>query len=201
MRAASRPFEWAQAARALSGQSGDCALVRPFDRGFLVGVVDGLGHGPEAAEAAGLAVRELEAYAGESVIALVRRAHTRLRGTRGVVLSLASFNTLDETMTWIGVGNVEGVLIRAEPGSGSARETILQRGGVVGYDLPPLQASVVAVSAGDTLVFATDGLRSEFVTGLRSNISPERHATELLAQYGKATDDALVLVARYLGAG
>jgi phosphoserine phosphatase RsbX len=193
-------IEWGQAARALSEPSGDVAVVHQFDHGVLVAVVDGLGHGPEAANAAQLAAEQLTAHAGESVIALLRRAHTRLKGTRGVVMSIASFNTRDDTMTWIGVGNVEGILLRAEPASGSPRESILLRGGVVGYDLPAMQASVVTVNRGDTLAFATDGLRSEFISGVRAAVPPSRQAADLLTRYGKATDDALILVARYLGA-
>src|SRR6185503_9291337 len=129
-------IEWGEAARALSEPSGDLAVVHPFEHGVLVAVVDGVGHGPEAANAAQLAAEQLAAHPEESVIALLRRTHARLKGTRGVVMSIASFNTRDDTMTWIGVGNVEGILLRAEPAGGSPRESILLRGGVVGYDLP-----------------------------------------------------------------
>src|SRR5262245_22658647 len=131
------PIEWGQAARALSEPSGDLAIVRAFNHGVMVAVVDGLGHGTPAAEAAQLAGDEITRHPGDSVIALLRRCHTRLRGTRGVVMSLASFNTRDDTMTWVGVGNVEGMLLRAA--EGKPRESVLLRGGVVGYDLPALQ--------------------------------------------------------------
>ena len=201
MDAVSEALEWSVSASTLSGEakSGDLALVRPFPRGVLVAVLDGLGHGEEAAHAARLAAVELERHAAESVIALVRRCHGALRGTRGVVLSLASFNTRDDTMTWLGVGNVEGVLVRAQPAGSPFRENVLLRGGVVGHDLPPLQAFVVPVTADDCLAFATDGLRSEFITAVSVNGPPARQAADLLSRYGKDTDDALVLVARYLG--
>lgn len=197
------PLEWSVAARTLRGEaaSGDLAVVRPFARGALVAVVDGLGHGTEAALAAGLAVAQLERHAHESVIALVRRCHEALRGTRGVVMSLASFNAADDTMTWLGVGNVEGILVRARPAGGPLRENVLLRGGVVGYDLPPLQAFVVTVAAGDALAFATDGLRSEFISAVSVNGPPGAQAEDLLSRFAKDTDDALVLVARYLGGG
>ena len=47
-------LEWGVATRALEGQSesGDMAVVVPFDHGVLAAAVDGLGHGPEAARAA-----------------------------------------------------------------------------------------------------------------------------------------------------
>lgn len=194
-------LEWSVAARTLHGEatSGDVSIVAAFPDGALVAVVDGLGHGVEAARAAHLAAAELEKHPHESVIGLVRRTHTALRGTRGVVMSLASFNTADDTMTWLGVGNVEGILIRARRGGAPFRENVLLRGGVVGYDLPPLQAFVVTVADGDTLALATDGLRAEFTTGVSCDVPPAKQADELLSRYAKDTDDALVLVARYRG--
>lgn len=195
------PLEWSVATRPLRGEaaSGDLAVVRPFANGALVAVLDGLGHGSEAAHAARLAATELEGHAQESVIALVRRCHAALRGTRGVVISLASFNAVDDTMTWLGVGNVEAILVRARPSGEPFRENVLLRGGVVGHDLPPLQGFVVTVAGGDTLAFATDGVRSEFLTGVSVDVPPARQANELLSRYAKDSDDALVLVARYLG--
>src|SRR5881396_3494806 len=130
-----------------------------FLDGPLAAVMDGLGHGPEAASAARQAAGILEASAGEPVIALVQRCHDGLRRTRGVVMSLASFTARDSSMAWIGVGNVETVLLRADPSASRRREAISRRGGVVGYQLPPLRATALPVSRGDTLIMATDGIR------------------------------------------
>jgi len=47
-------------------------------------------------------------------------------------------------------------------------------------------------------VFTTDGVRSDFVEGLTVGESPQRSADRILGQYAKRTDDALVLVARYV---
>jgi serine/threonine protein phosphatase PrpC len=194
-------IQWGVATRALGGQSesGDQYLVESFSNGVLVAVVDGLGHGHNAAKAARTAIAALEDHAHESVVRLLRRCHKELRGARGVVMSLASFNVLEGTMTWLGVGNVKGVFLYADAEADPARERLLPRGGVVGYQLPSLRAAVIPVSPGDTLVFATDGLRSSFADGLTLNNSPQRIADRLLAQYGRQTDDALVMVARYVG--
>jgi len=74
----------------------------------------------------------------------------------------------------------------------------LLRGGVVGVRLPSLQAAVLPATAGDTLIFATDGISVDFTRRLARNYPPQTAAESILAQHGKATDDALVLVARYL---
>jgi hypothetical protein len=49
------------------------------------------------------------------------------------------------------------------------------------------------------LIFATDGVRSGFVEGLTADRTTEELAGGILEQFGRTTDDALVLVARYLG--
>ena len=102
-------------------------------------------------------------------------------------------------MTWLGVGNIEGRLLRADPQAQPLRESLILRGGVVGRHLPTAYASLVAVAPGDILIFATDGIRSDFSEGLTGSEVPQRTADRILAQYGKHTDDALVLVARYVG--
>jgi hypothetical protein len=174
-----------------------------------VAVVDGLGHGEKAAWAARLAVTALKETAAVPVGTLMQQCHQRLRQSRGVVMSLASFDTRQHTMTWLGVGNVEGVLLRAAPAAKPARETLCLQGGVVGYRLPTLREVTLPVSAGDTLILVTDGIRSGFVKEQhqgngRPSSSPQpasaqQLADQILDNYGRTTDDALVLVARYQG--
>ncbi|MFZ0761035.1 MAG: SpoIIE family protein phosphatase [Candidatus Sulfotelmatobacter sp.] len=198
---ASSILEWGVASRALPGQpnSGDLQLVQSFPGGVLVAALDGIGHGDEAAAAANGARAILEAHVGEPVIALIERCHEGLRATRGVAMSIASFDASHGLITWLGVGNVQGVLLRRALTFAAAEESLLLRGGVVGVQLPSLQAAVLPVSTGDTLIFATDGIDVGFTRGLARNCPTQTAAESILAQHGKATDDALVLVARYLG--
>jgi negative regulator of sigma-B (phosphoserine phosphatase) len=198
---AHRWIEWGTAGRALGDgePSGDNHVVRQFAGGVLLGVVDGLGHGREAAAAAGIAVETLERHAEEPVVPLVRRCHDALRGSRGVAMSLASIDSVDNSMTWIAVGNVEAVLLRRDAGAAVKWERLLLRGGVIGYQLPALRASLTSVRAGDMLILATDGLRSDFAEAIDAQASPGRNAESILGGFSKGTDDALVLVARYMG--
>jgi len=187
--------EWTVAARSIGSESGDQYLVsRTEDDGVLVAVVDGLGHGPEAASAARTAIGVLEAGRERELGARFLRCHERLRDTRGVVLSLGLFAT--GSLTWLGVGNVDGVLLRS--GFGAA-EQLLVRGGVVGRRLPSLALSRLTVSRGDTLILATDGIDQRFADDPGIAFASPPTAERILADHGKATDDALVLVVRYLG--
>ena len=186
---------------ALEGESesGDLHVVMPFDGGALVAAIDGLGHGPEAAVAARSAADTLERHSHRPVMDLLTRCHENLRGTRGAVITLASFNVRDSTMSWAGVGNIEGTLLRADPCEGRKRESVMLVGGVPGHQLPPLRPNELPVSQGDTLVLATDGVRGGYLDVVDWSEPPQQLADQLLADYGKATDDALVLVARYMG--
>jgi phosphoserine phosphatase RsbX len=192
-------IEWASAGAPLKGESGDLDLVAPFEHGVLLGVVDGLGHGVEAAAAARVAVEELRAHAGESVLALVERCHQALHNTRGAAMSLASIDPRDSSVTWIGIGNVEGALLRAGDPPMPPREAIPLRGGVVGFRLPLLRPTVVPICVGDRLILATDGIRNNFAQELMPDRSVQETADYILSRYGRGSDDALVLVARYSG--
>ena len=194
-------IDWGVATLTLPGEreSGDLHLVKPVRAGVLVSVVDGLGHGAEAAAAARAAVAALSRHAQESVLPLLQRCHQALAGTRGAVVSVALFDRADGSMTWLGVGNVEGVLLYADAGGRRGRERLVTRGGIVGSELPPLRAEVLAVAPGDTLVLATDGIQSGFADDLAVDAPPQQLADQILARSGKRTDDALVLVARYVG--
>jgi serine phosphatase RsbU (regulator of sigma subunit) len=191
--------EWAFASRAKNDDpvSGDRAVAVPFADGVLVAAIDGLGHGEDAAVAAELAATTLEGEPGENVIALVQRCHRALAGSRGAAMSIASLDTRRGVVTWISVGNVEGIVVQSGSDGHSVRARLTTRGGVVGSALPLLRAEVLGLVAGDLLVFATDGVDQSFGDDLKRD--PRRVdeiAHGLLDQFGKKTDDALVVVAR-----
>lgn len=193
-------IECGVAARPLSGQNeiGDLHAVIHFDGGAIVAVIDGLGHGAEAAAVSRIATEVLEKNAHESVITLMRLCHEKLKPTRGVVMSVASFNSSECLVTWLGVGNVEGMLLHRDPFGTLTQEVLPLRGGVIGDQLPPLVASIVPIVKGDTLIFTTDGVRTGFAENLKPDTA-QATADAILARFARGTDDALVLVARYSG--
>jgi negative regulator of sigma-B (phosphoserine phosphatase) len=97
------------------------------------------------------------------------------------------------------VGNVEGTLVRAEGGMVRRANSILLRGGVVGFQLPQLRPSTTPVEPGDMLILTTDGISPGYVPEVDPAAGPEAIADRILADYGRGVDDALVLVARYVG--
>lgn len=193
-------IEWGFSSIPLKGQdvSGDSYLIKPLSDGILVAVVDGLGHGYEAAQASKIAVSTLDTYAREPVITLVRRCHEALKGTRGVVMSIAKLNSSDKTLVWLGVGNIEVLLMREDGKPKISRERLLLRCGTLGYQLPPLRESIIPLMPGDTLIFVTDGIRGSFEQGIERDDKPQQIADSIMAQFNKGTDDALALVVRYI---
>lgn len=191
--------EWSVASRALPGQSvsGDLHIVAPCEQGVLLGVVDGLGHGDEATAAARIATAVLEQHAGEPVMSLVQHCHRALQRTRGVVMTLVALDAREQTLSAIGIGNVETVISRADPQAKPRHESVLLRGGVVGYQLPAMQTSVMPIAPGDMVVFGTDGVREDFSELVNPADAPARVVERIMANKFRGTDDGLVLACKY----
>jgi hypothetical protein len=180
-------------------ESGDRHLVKTIHDGALLAVVDGSGHGKDADGPAGLAVETLETHAEEDVVSLFQRCHERLRSTRGAVMSIASINAAQSTLTWAGVGNIEGMILRFGSSPQEDVDRLLLRPGIVGYRLPYLRAMDLSIAPGDLIILATDGIRPDFENQIMPEEHPRTIANKISSGYRKRYDDGLVLVARYLG--
>ena len=191
--------EWAVASRPREpGVSGDAYIVHPLPGGALFGVVDGVGHGPAAADSANEAIRALVADATHPRIAIAK-CHERLKAGRGVVLMLAWVDSQRDSMAWIGVGTVQGVLLRANPESRPREHVLVGRVGVLGRQLPSLEPRTLAIAPGDVLVLATDGIHADFMNPAPRSDVPQRLADDILARHWSGADDGMVLVVRYQG--
>jgi serine/threonine protein phosphatase PrpC len=193
-------LEWAAAARAAArdAEPGDACLVKPVDDGVLIAVVDGLGHGPEAVQAAQRALKAIERSTQTLPAQLTVECHRALQATRGVVMGLAHIDAREDTLVWVGVGDVRALLCRVDPFGAPKYDALFTHNGVVGRTLPPLRPVTRSLAPGDTFIVTTDGIRGGFTPELRG-VEPERVANALLERHAVATDDALVLVARYRG--
>lgn len=195
-------IEWAAAARALPGQRvcGDRAVV--LDAGgdsVLFAALDGLGHGPAAAEAADRAAQVLSDNRAEPLDVLAVLCHRALADTRGAALSLALFDSGDR-IQWLGVGNIETRIVAAAPAKPAVRATALLAAGIVGYRLPQnIQTQTVPVRVGDLLLMSTDGIVSDYTESIDMSRPTAEIAATILERHAKDTDDALVLAARHRG--
>jgi len=179
-------------------RSGDLAVFAPYVRGGLAVVIDGLGHGDEAADASEIAARVIREHASDEPSELLARCHQALRRSRGVVLTAAWFDLEDKEISWAGVGNVEARLVRGSAAYGDRHASALVLGGVVGYNLPPVRPARTDLRPGDAVAFATDGIEADYSNSLTPGLPAQRLAERILERHARTTDDALAAVVRYV---
>jgi phosphoserine phosphatase RsbX len=189
---------WGVASHAQAHQTecGDAFTIQPIPAGFLVAAIDGLGHGQDAARAARRAVDRINQSAEMTLPDILRGCHQALVGSRGAAISIAQIDLAEHGLAWLGVGNVEGVVLNpvAYQAANWRSDTLVVRGGVVGYDMPHLQIGRVPFGLGAVLVFATDGIRQGFSSEIRAGRPPQETADQIMSRYDRGSDDALVLV-------
>jgi hypothetical protein len=188
-------LDWAVYGRPISDAdiSGDDYAVAAFAGGVTIAVIDGLGHGVEAASAAEMAAAVIRQNAAAPVDTIMAACHEALRGSHGAVVSIASINANEGQLSWVGIGNVEAVLF-----CGRERTHIVPRAGVLGLRISALRPVTLKISPGDFLMFASDGLDSDCIDARLTEPLLEC-AAHLVEVYGKSHDDALALLAKYRG--
>jgi len=176
-------------------RSGDLAVFAPTATGALACLIDGLGHGPDAADAAEACGEIVRAHADWDAQELLEACHQALIDTRGVVMTVAWFDLERETLSWAGVGNVDARLVRSGP---ELREEVaLVFGGVLGYRMPRVRPATMPLARGDLLVMITDGIDGAISPGLAGGGAAQTMADRIFEQHAKGGDDALVVVVRY----
>lgn len=179
-------------------ECGDSFAVFPGQTTTVYMVVDGLGHGPQAAEAAREAVLAAERHAAQGAQEIVGRAHDALRKTRGAAMSVAVVDHEHLIVTYTGVGNVSAAIVQ-----GAQMRNLVSQNGTLGAILPrQVQEYQYPFDPGSLLLMFSDGLNSKTAlsgySGLQ-NRHPQLVAGVLYRDFSRRRDDATVLVARLNG--
>ncbi len=161
---------------------------------FSALVVDGLGHGPQAAAAAQAAVASLRDAPDTSVEDYFPRANAAMRKTRGGAVSLCRIDINNNSLQFAGAGNVEARVFRKIRDSG-----LMPVPGTLGVSMtaPKVHITSGEWEPGASLVMHTDGLRIRFedrIRRLTRNSDPVVLAALLHRDHLKGNDDAAVLV-------
>jgi len=190
--------EWGAASAAREGEtvSGDGYALHESASGLLIAAVDGVGHGPAAQEIARTTIEAIDREPERSLAGLLQRCHEALHGTRGAALLLARYEVASSRLSWIGVGQIFGVVVRADPETRPRHEPLLVRQGVVGHTLGHAVEQSISVASGDLVVLASDGVHVSFADDLPGRESPDRTAGLVLLRHRKPSDDAMVVVVR-----
>jgi serine phosphatase RsbU (regulator of sigma subunit) len=156
-------------------------------------VIDGLGHGPEAAAASACAIRVLDAAPGLDPVEAIQRCHAAMQGTRGAAMSIAQLDPARGTLVYAGVGNVEAHLWQ-----GGRHERLIAYRGIVGSAIRTIRPFTLPLGEGWLLLMHSDGISARAdveALGLPRPFAPAEVAQAVLAGYARAHDDALALVA------
>jgi negative regulator of sigma-B (phosphoserine phosphatase) len=197
------PIEWAAAGRPLPGEEvcGDRSIASEIgSNAALFGVLDGLGHGAGASEAALLGADVLSRARSEPLDVLIRLCHRAMTGTRGAAITLARVDFDAATLSWVGIGNVTAALVAKGPSGLRVRASALLTGGIVGYRMPEtLLTQNISINPGDLLVIASDGIAEDHLDSIDFGAPAAAIADGILSRHGRDSDDALVLAARRRG--
>lgn len=176
-------------------QCGDTWAYRPFgpDSGIAM-VVDGVGHGSAASEAAERALKTLADFRKPDVVALMREIHDRLSGTRGAAAVAVHVDPTASTLSACGIGNVAATLNIA-----GDRRGIVSLNGTLGHGEVGLTEFNYPWPEGALLVLNSDGVSSRWdlrdYPGLRLR-HPALIAAILYRDHAYDRDDATVFVLR-----
>lgn len=173
---------------------GDAVVWRQDAERTAIMAVDGLGHGPLAAEAAEEAVSLFNRYSLEEPAEMLDRIHGALKKTRGAAVAVAEIRPGSATLTYAGVGNISATLMSA----GQSR-SLISHNGIVGHQLHRIQEFKVNWPGSGMLIMHSDGLQSRWDLSNYPGLSMRKAALiagVLLRDYRRERDDASVIVVK-----
>ena len=177
-------------------ECGDSWAAEDRDGRSILLVADGLGHGPQAADASRGAVAAFHERADLPPAELIRSIHGPLRGTRGAALAIASVDPARREVRFAGVGNISGSI--HAPGE-SRSINLVSHNGTVGHEMRKVQEFTYPWPDGALLVLHSDGLathwRLDRYPGLASR-HPGLVAGVLYRDARRGRDDVTVLATR-----
>lgn len=155
-------------------------------------LVDGLGHGPDAAHAAACATRAFTAHATASHELLLAALDGEMHETRGAAVSVVTVGPGTHAVTFTGVGNVDARVVGDSP-----TQYLVPQNGIVGHGMPTLRSSFATWPARGQLVMHSDGIvarwRMDAYAGLET-VHPGLLAGMIYRDFARERDDVTVVV-------
>lgn len=174
--------------------SGDAYVFLDDLDSTLVALIDGLGSGHAAHEAATLAQRCITEHPKTCLPDLLQLCHQTLRGTRGAVIMCMRVDHLHEKVSFVGVGNI-GVRVFSD-----TPIKPISRNGIVGFRMTNVREFSYTYTSGDVFVLHSDGISTRFSVDKRwirdPNTNLQEVAEDIAENYGKENDDVTVIVVR-----
>lgn len=193
-----RRLEVGIAGRALPGEakSGDAAFFAREGEHLVLGLADGSGHGPMAAEAGATAMSLCAAHPGLALERRLRRCAADLQTRRGAVVALIDIDEPTAELSHAAVGDIGLAVVRPR----STRRLHSAGGSLgAGRTLRAVASASLELAGGDVVIMFSDGVRS--LMRIEDELALLRRppidiACQVLDRFARDRDDALVLVAR-----
>lgn len=173
--------------------NGDGWTEKAVERGRMIMVVDGLGHGQLAHDAAAAACTAFQSANGSVHDTLVT-IHDALRGTRGAAVAVAELDLEAGMLRFAGVGNISATIIDS-----SARRSAVSLYGIVGHQMREVREYSYPWSAESTLIMHSDGLTTRWDLDAYPGLLGRDAvliAGVLWKDYRRQSDDSTVVVVR-----
>jgi hypothetical protein len=172
---------------------GDAWSARPHPDGLTLMVVDGLGHGPLAAEAARAAIGVFGGFDRLPLVEILDRVHGALRPTRGAAVSVARLDLARGCVRFAGIGNVAGTLV-----AGPNVRKMVSHNGTAGHAVKRIQEFTYEFVGIPLVLLASDGLGTNWSLDRYPGLAlhhPSLVAGVLYRDFTRGRDDVTVLVA------
>ncbi len=173
---------------------GDGWGARKTGDSMLLMVVDGLGHGILASDAAREGERVFAYAHTDSPTPILQDSHDALKKTRGAAMAIASLHLERQLVSFAGVGNIGGYIVKPDTTRGMASHN-----GTLGHHLHRIQEFSFPWDADSILVMHSDGLKSGWdlkpYPGIWSK-HPGLIAGMLYRDFARDRDDVTILVAK-----
>lgn len=173
---------------------GDAWAYHQTPERTVILLVDGIGHGWEAAEAAKEAVATFRERVAHSPGKILSYVHDALRKTRGAVGAIAEILQAEKTLTYAGVGNIVTAFF-----TGDTFKNLISHNGTLGVAAPRIQEFRVDWPVGGILIMHSDGLQSRWDLSSYSGLlakDPAIIGGALFRDFRRQRDDASVVVAK-----
>ncbi|MFH8347830.1 SpoIIE family protein phosphatase [Streptomyces sp. NPDC018045] len=172
--------------------SGDACAVTETEQGLTAIVVDGLGHGPEAAEAAQLALRTFARVPDQPLPALLTTVHRALRRSRGAAVGLLRLHA--GRAQYCGVGNVRCLTLTQQ----DVQNRLTGQPGVAGLEMPQPLVRDLPWEPRFTALLHTDGIDHRWAYSpppFLIRLPAPLLATALVHGHRRSRDDGTVFAA------
>lgn len=174
--------------------SGDGWAMRVGEDAIAAMMVDGLGHGPQAHDAAVAGTHAWLAEARADPVTAIAAMDAGMRGTRGGAVAVARYDRKSDTLNFTGVGNIAGSLQDLEASRGLASHP-----GIVGMQARRSRPFEFSPAHGRLLILHSDGLQSRWNLRDYPGLATRHPAvvTALLHRdFSRGRDDAAVFAIR-----